>query len=31
MENIKNSYKNNEFQVSAPTWNDAFRLPDGSY
>ena len=29
--NIKNSYNNNEFRISAPTWNDEFELPDGSY
>ena len=29
--NIKNSYNNNEFEISAPTWNDKFQLPDGSY
>lgn len=29
MENVKNPCKNNKFQVSAPPWNDAFRLPDG--
>ena len=27
----KNSYKNNKFKISAPTWNDKFDLPDGSY
>ena len=25
------SYNNNEFEISAPTWNDKFELPDGSY
>ena len=30
-ENIKNSYKNNKFKTSAPTWNKKFELPDGSY
>ena len=30
-ENIKKSYKNNKFKISAPTWNDEFELPDGSY
>ena len=25
------SYKNNKFQISAPTWNEEFELPDGSY
>ena len=29
--NIKNSYKNNKFKTSAPTWNKKFELPDGSY
>ena len=29
--NIKSSYNNNEFKISAPTWNDEFQLPDGSY
>ena len=26
---MKNSYNNNKFKISAPTWND--ELPDGSY
>ena len=30
-ENIKSEYKNNKFKISAPTWNDTFDLPDGSY
>ena len=30
-ENIKNSYKNNKFKISASTWSDEFDLPDGSY
>ena len=29
--NIKSEYNNNQFKISAPTWNDAFDLPDGSY
>ena len=29
--NIKNSYNNNEFKRSTPTWSDEFELPDGSY
>ena len=29
--NVKNSYNNNKFKISAPTWNDKFELPDGSY
>ena len=28
---IKSEYKNNKFKNSAPTWNDTFDLPDGSY
>ena len=27
----KSSYNNNKFKISAPTWNDKFELPDGSY
>ena len=30
-ENIKSEYKNNKFKIYAPTWNDIFDLPDGSY
>ena len=29
--NIKSEYKNNKFNISAPTCNDTFGLPDGSY
>ena len=29
--NIKSSYNNNKFKISAPTRNDKFELPDGSY
>ena len=29
--NIKSSYNNNKFKISAPTWNVEFELPDGSY
>ena len=29
--NIKSSYNNNKFKISAPTWNDKFELLDGSY
>ena len=29
--NIKSSYNNNKFKISAPTWNDKFELSDGSY
>ena len=31
MTNIKKSYKNNKFKISASTWNEEFGLPDGSY
>ena len=27
--NVKKSYKNNEFEISAPTWNEEFELLDG--
>ena len=27
--NIKSSYNNNKFKISAPTWNDIFEFPDG--
>ena len=29
--NIKSSYNNNKFKISAPTWSEEFELPDGSY
>ena len=29
--NNKSAYNNNKFKISAPTWNDEFDLPDGSY
>ena len=29
--NVKSIYNNNKFKISAPTWNDTFDLPDGSY
>ena len=29
--NIKNSYDNNKFKIYAPTWDQTFNLPDGSY
>ena len=29
--NIKSSYNSNRFKISAPTWNEEFELPDGSY
>ena len=31
MENIKSTYNNKKCKISAPTWNDTFHLPDGSY
>ena len=29
--NIRKQYKNSKLKVIAPTWNDEFELPDGSY
>ena len=29
--NMKSSYNNNKLKISASTWNDEFKLPDGSY
>ena len=29
--NIRKQYKNNKLKTIAPTWNDEFGLPDGSY
>ena len=29
--NVKSTYNNNKFKISAPTWNEKFDLPDGSY
>ena len=29
--NIKSECNNNKFKISAPTWNETFDLPDGSY
>ena len=29
--NIKSEYNNNKFKIHAPTWNDEFNLPNGSY
>ena len=29
--NVKSSYNNNKFKISATTWNDEFELPDESY
>ena len=30
-ENIKSAYNDTKFKKSAPTWNNKFDLPDGSY
>ena len=29
--NFKSEYNNNIFKILAPTWNDTFDLPEGSY
>ena len=29
--NVKSTCKNNKFKILAPTWNETFDLPDGSY
>ena len=29
--NIRKSYKNDKFRISAPTWNEELELADGSY
>ena len=29
--NVKSSYNNNKFEISAPTWNEELELPDGLY
>ena len=29
VEKHKKSYNNNKFKISAPTWNNKFKLPDG--
>ena len=29
--NVKSSYNNNKFKISAPTWSEEFNLSDGSY
>ena len=31
MENVKSSYNNNKFKISAPTWSEIFKLPGKSY
>ena len=29
--NVKSTFNNNKLKISAPTWNETFDLPDGSY
>ena len=29
--NVKSSYNNNKFKISAPTWSEEFKFPDVSY
>ena len=29
--NVESTYNNKKFKISAPTWNETFDLPDGSY
>ena len=29
--NVKSSYNNNKFKISASTWSEELKLPDGSY
>ena len=29
--NVKSTYNNNKFKISAPTWKETFGLPDGLY
>ena len=29
--NVKSSYNNDKFKISAPTWSEEFKLTDGSY
>ena len=31
MEKCKESYNNNKFKISAPTWSEELKIPDGSY
>ena len=31
LEKIKSAYNNNKHKISAPTWNNEFDLPSGSY
>ena len=31
LKSIKSSWNNNKFKISAPTWNEEYELPDGSY
>ena len=29
--NVKEEYNNNKFKITAPTWDETFSLPNGSY
>ena len=31
LKNVTQRHKNNKLKITAPTWNDEFKLPDGSY
>ena len=31
MEKYKEFIQKNKFEISSPTWNEKFELPDGSY
>ena len=31
VEKLNSSHNNNKFKISAPTWSEEFKLPDGSY
>ena len=31
LKNIKKSFENNKFKISAPTWNEEFELHNGSH
>ena len=31
VEKYKKKYNNNKLKIAAPSWNDEFELPDGSY
>ena len=29
--NVKSTYYNNKFKISAPAWNETYDMPDGSH